>query len=120
MTTAQLLRKTGLRKTKARNCVLQVLCRGERPLSHQEIAAQPETRSLDRVTLYRTLTTLRKAGLIHRVHGIDGVWRYKGQQDRSGKCGGNHIHFLCIECNQRLEEQGLIQAFEYSNGTGRA
>jgi Fur family ferric uptake transcriptional regulator/Fur family zinc uptake transcriptional regulator len=109
MLTVQHLHENGLRKTKARNCVLQVLGKAERPLSHQEIAAQPETRSLDRVTLYRTLTTLRKARLIHRVHGIDGVWRYRGQQCRSGKCGGDHIHFLCIECNQMscLPEQSL-------------
>ena len=81
----------------------------DRPLSHQEIASNPETRRLDRVTLYRTLTTLQKAGLLHRVQGIDGVWRFRGHRAHSGKCGGNHIHFLCLECSRMtcLPEQPL-------------
>lgn len=81
----------------------------DRPLSHQEIADSAETRRLDRVTLYRTLTTLQKAGLLHRVQGVDGVWRFSSHNADSGKCGGNHIHFLCLECNQMscLPEQPL-------------
>ncbi len=109
MNTGQLLHAVGLRKTRARKVVLQVLNDTDRPLSHQEIAAQEETRILDRVTLYRTLTTLQKAGLLHRVQGIDGVWRFRGHHTHSGKCGGNHIHFLCLECSQMscLPEQPL-------------
>ena len=109
MLAGQLLRAAGLRKTRARKVVLQVLAKTERPLSHQEIAMQPEASFLERVTLYRTLTTLRKAGLLHRVRGIDGVWRFRSHRARSGKCGGNHIHFMCLECNKMscLPEQPL-------------
>lgn len=89
--------------------MLELLNQADRPLSHHEIGGTPETRRLDRVTLYRTLTTLQKAGLLHRVQGIDGVWRFRGHHAHSGKCGGNHIHFLCLECNQMscLPEQPL-------------
>lgn len=89
--------------------VLEVLNQVDRPLSHQEIANEPAIGRLDRVTLYRTLTTLQQAGLLHRIQGVDGVWRFRGHHTQSGKCGGNHIHFLCLECNQMscLPEQPL-------------
>ncbi|MBN1656474.1 MAG: transcriptional repressor [Deltaproteobacteria bacterium] len=109
MNSGQLLHAAGIRKTKAREIVLQVLKESDRPLSHQEIADLEQTRVLDRVTLYRTLTTLQKAGLLHRVQGVDGVWRFRGHQTHSGRCGGNHIHFLCLKCSQMscLPEQPL-------------
>ena len=114
MTTAQLLHAAGLRRTRARRIVLEMLNRVDRPLSHQEIAAEPEVGALDRVTLYRTLTTLQRAGLLHRIQGVDGVWRFRGHRTQSGACGGNHIHFLCLECNQMscLPEQPLPWAKE--------
>ena len=89
--------------------MLQLLNETDRPLSHQEIASHEGPRTLDRVTLYRTLTTLQRAGLLHRVQGIDGVWRFGGHQAHSAKCGGNHIHFLCLECSRMscLPEQPL-------------
>ncbi len=106
---AQRLAAAGLRRTRARRLVLDALNRVDRPLSHQEIAGELELRRVDKVTLYRTLTTLQQAGLVHRVHGIDGVWRFRGQHPQSGKCGGNHIHFLCLACKQMscLPEQPL-------------
>jgi Fur family ferric uptake transcriptional regulator/Fur family zinc uptake transcriptional regulator len=109
MATDQLLDAAGLRRTKARALVLEMLNSVDRPLSHQEIAAAPDIGSLDRVTLYRTLTTLQRAGLLHRVQGVDGVWRFRGHRTRTGKCGGNHIHFLCLECGRMscLPEQSL-------------
>jgi Fur family ferric uptake transcriptional regulator len=100
LSTAQLLQSAGLRRTRARKLILEMLNQVDRPLSHQEITSNPETRRLDRVTLYRTLTTLQKVGLLHRVKGIDGVWRFRGHRAHSDKCGGNHIHFLCLECSQ--------------------
>lgn len=52
----------------------------------------------DRVTLYRTLTTLQEVGLVHRVQGKDGVWHYCAHPPRNEGCPGNHPHFLCIRC----------------------
>jgi len=99
LTTTQLLRSVGLRRTAARVAVLDLLDREDRPLSHQEIAASPETRDLDRVTLYRTLSTLQEADLVHRVQGIDGAWRFCTHCCDEG-CGGDHVHFLCVDCNR--------------------
>jgi Fur family transcriptional regulator, ferric uptake regulator len=109
MTTEQLLRSTGLRRTRARRVVLGILNQADRPLSHREIACSPATTQLDRVTLYRTLTTLEGAGLLHRIQDVDGVWRFRSHHTHQNKCGGNHIHFLCLDCNQMscLSEQPL-------------
>lgn len=107
--TTAILRHAGLRRTRARQAVLESLARTNRPLSHQEITSDPDLASLDRVTLYRTLTALQKAGLLHRVKGVDGVWRFCGNQTEKGHCAGNHVHFLCLDCNQMscLPEQPL-------------
>lgn len=100
MSISRLLQSAGLRSTRARRCVLETLNQADRPLSHQEIANSPKTGALDKVTLYRTLARLQKAGLLHRVQDVDGVWRYRGHAVHTGKCNGNHIHFLCLSCNQ--------------------
>jgi len=109
MSVSQLLTSAGLRSTKARRCVLEILNQADRPLSHQEISNSPKTRGLDKVTLYRTLTSLQKAGLLHRVQGVNGVWRFGGCAVHKGNCSGNHSHFLCLTCNQMfcLPEQPL-------------
>ena len=89
--------------------MLQVLDESARPLSHQELASHPQVGPLDRVTLYRTLATLQAAGLLHRIQGVDGVWRFSAHGTGTGTCGGNHLHFLCLECHAMscLPEQAL-------------
>jgi Fur family ferric uptake transcriptional regulator/Fur family zinc uptake transcriptional regulator len=66
-----------------------------RPVSHGELQRELD---VDEVTLYRTLATLVEAGLVHSVHGIDGVWRYCPQPVEQPGCPGNHAHFLCTRC----------------------
>lgn len=95
---AALLRTVGLRRTPARLSILSCLEALARPLSHADLLAQPGLAGLDDITLYRTLAVLVEVGLAHRVHGIDGIWRYCAQpRDRAG-CPGNHVHFLCTTC----------------------
>ncbi len=96
--TADPLRAAGLRRTPARVAVLARIEALSRPASHAELAALPELAGLDDITLYRTLATLQEAGLVHRVHGIDGVWRYCAQPTGVQGCPGNHVHFLCTRC----------------------
>jgi Fur family ferric uptake transcriptional regulator len=98
MRAEELLQVAGLRRTKAREAVLSLLCQAERPLAHHEIAGRPEAEGLDRVTLYRTLGSLQRAGLVHRVQGVDGVWRFRAHPGERVECPGNHPHFLCLSC----------------------
>ena len=97
-TSAELLRTAGLRRTPTRLAVLARLELLARPCSHAELLALPDLTDLDDITLYRTLNTLVEAGLVHRIHGIDGVWRYSTQPRSQAGCPGNHAHFLCNGC----------------------
>ena len=95
---AESLRSAGLRRTPARLAVLARIEALARPVSHAELAALPELADLDEITLYRTLAALQEARLVHRIHGIDGVWRYCAQPEGILGCPGNHAHFLCTTC----------------------
>ena len=92
------LRAAGLRRTAARVAVLSRIEALSRPVTHGELLAQPDLAALDEVTLYRTLAALVEGGLVHRVHGIDGAWRYCAQPRDVAGCPGNHAHFLCTGC----------------------
>ncbi len=108
--TAQLLKTSGLRRTTVRETILRLLDNAGRPLSHQDILRRRGAISFDRVTVYRTLETLQEAGLLHRIQGMDGTWRFcRHRSESPGKCSGNHIHFLCARCDLMscLPEQPL-------------
>ncbi len=108
--TIELLKARGLRRTTARETILHLLAKAGRPLSHQDILRRKGSRSFDRVTVYRTLETLQRAGLLHRIQGTDGAWRFCTHgEGPTGDCAGNHIHFLCSKCDQMscLPEQPL-------------
>ena len=94
----ELLHSAGLRRTRAREVVLALLRTTGKPLTHHEVAACPEAQGLDRVTVYRTLTALAGAGLVHRVQGVDGVWRFGMHDPVRPGCPGNHAHCLCLVC----------------------
>ncbi len=92
------LRAAGLRRTPARLAVFARVNALARPVSHAELLACPDIADVDDITLYRTLTALVDAGLVHRVHGLDGVWRYCAQPQGQAGCPANHVHFLCTSC----------------------
>ena len=93
-----LLEVSGLRGTPVREDVLRLLWTAKLPLTHEQIAGSKGMEEADRVTLYRTLTTLQKAGLVHRVQGKDGVWHFCAHMPLADKCPANHAHFLCVRC----------------------
>jgi Fur family transcriptional regulator, ferric uptake regulator len=98
---ADLLSSRDLRRTAIREKVLSFLIGRGRPLSHAELLRMIGA-DIDRVTLYRTLETLQKAGLLHQVLGEDGVSRYGSHDPDAPSCPGNHPHFLCRGCGQML------------------
>ncbi len=105
----QVLRQSGLRCTPVREEVLRFLYDARRPLAHGQIAAAAGMEEVHRVTLYRTLTALEEAGLLHRVQGRDGVWNFCAHPPHGEDCPGNHAHFVCETCGQIrcLHEQSL-------------
>lgn len=63
-------------------------------------AIQKAMKSMDRVTLYRTLESLKKKGIIHKAFQEKNESYYA---ICSQKCGKNHhhhdhIHFRCVRC----------------------
>lgn len=99
MKTETILCSAGLRATRQRMLVLGLLIKQASPLSHSEILSMLDEH-LDRVTLYRTLDTLKKAGIVHQVQGIDGVWRFCAHDRDAEGCPGDHPHFLCLSCGK--------------------
>ena len=70
-------------------------------------AIQKAMKSIDRVTLYRTLETLVGQGIIHKAHQENNETYYAicGKKCSKGEHDYDHIHFKCIECNSVTCEQ---------------
>ena len=77
-------------------------------MTHQQIAALSGLKAVDKVTIYRTLTTLRVSGLLHVVRAADGTAMFCANRSGSG-CPGGHPHFQCMECGEMrcVHEQRL-------------
>jgi Fe2+ or Zn2+ uptake regulation protein len=97
-TVEEILHAASLRRTPVRAGVIEVLRRAPRPLGAVEILGELPP-STDTVTVYRTLNTLTRKKLLHRVRSEDRVWRYAlGRQDPPAQ--HQHPHFVCEECGK--------------------
>ena len=97
----RLLKDHNLRKTNIRMRVLELFLGEERALSQNDIEVKLE--EADRITLYRTLKSFEKNGLIHKA--IDGSEKMKFalcSHDCNVEKGHNdkHAHFHCKDCGQ--------------------
>ena len=85
------LHECGLRCTEPRRCIVEALEKG--PHTHAQLL---EATGLDRVTVYRNLQALQKAGLVYRVpvEGSENVYVLCRE--------GNsfHAHFFCERCHR--------------------
>lgn len=96
---AKLLEKNGLKKTNTRLKVLAIL------KSKREAISQPDLerilgKEVDRVTLYRTLSTFEEKAIIHKVMDLNGTANYAFC---SSSCSNEqhqdeHVHFNCTIC----------------------
>lgn len=96
----RLLKRSKLRRTPVRAGVLDVLSKAPRPLGAVDILAKlpPHT---DAVTVYRTLNTFTRKGVLHRVRGEDRVWRYALGDPHPSESGVHqHPHFVCEDCGK--------------------
>jgi len=60
-------------------------------------------REVDRVTLYRILSSFEEKGIVHKIFDLNGTATYA---ICSAECSENHhhdqhVHFLCSLCNDR-------------------
>ena len=93
----EMLRQAGLRVTRSRLAVLQLLHQAGAPQTHAEMSACLAETGVDRVTVYRNLMDLTEAGLLMRVDLGDHVWRFELRQELSAS-SEEHPHFLCRDC----------------------
>ena len=95
---SRLLRRSKLRRTPVRAGVLEVLAKSSRAMGAVEILEKlpPHT---DAVTVYRTLNTFTRKGVLHRVRGEDRVWRY-ALDDPHASAAHQHPHFVCETCGK--------------------
>lgn len=73
---AEALRQAGLRLTPPRLTVIRILARATQAMSASEIhaAANRGKRSVDPVSVYRVLATLRRLGLVVNLGSVDGYF----------------------------------------------
>jgi Fur family ferric uptake transcriptional regulator/Fur family zinc uptake transcriptional regulator len=95
-----ILRSAGIKITPVRLEVLDLLLKAGQPQSHSEV--QSVLTLLDRVTIYRTLSSFVDSGIAHQVQGLDGMWRFCAHDPESSGCPGNHPHFLCTSCGRMI------------------
>ncbi|MCX7767436.1 MAG: transcriptional repressor [Flavobacteriales bacterium] len=110
-TSENYLKDRGLRPTRIRVMVVDILKRQPSALTPQQIQeALPQ--DIDRVTFYRTILNFERHGVVHRVAGDDGHVRYALCRHEHASSGSlprsedHHPHFLCQRCDRTfcLEE----------------
>jgi Fur family ferric uptake transcriptional regulator len=92
------LAKNGLRLTGQRRAIVDFFLRSDRHLSQEEIYAELRSQGIGRATVFRTLKTLQKCGLVAPVVGRDGTPRFEINLERP-----HHDHLICVQCD-RIQE----------------
>lgn len=91
-----MLKKAKLYCTEARVAILKVLMGAAGPMSQDQISGQLKSRTLNKVTVYRTLESLAEAGLVHRAFMEDRAWHFElADHCTEHQC---HPHFTCTHC----------------------
>lgn len=94
----QSLHALGLRATRQREQVLQILEKSERPLSVEDIREQIVLGQSGVPTIYRNLDLFAKKGLVEVWVGPDLVMRFIRCRSL-----GHHFHIQCEKCGSVLE-----------------
>ena len=110
------LRAAGLKATKAREVLLQVLGTSEHPLTVDEIAERLAPPRPGRPTIYRNLERFIQEGWVESFVDPNQVQRFL-------RCGttGHHHHIHCEKCQRTAELDGCalqetLGAFERQSG----
>jgi Fur family ferric uptake transcriptional regulator len=96
------LNQQGMRLTRPRQEVADILKASKAPLTPQTIHQRAIERNCDigLVSVYRTLDLLLELDLVRRVHGQDGCHGYVLASP------GHHHHLICHKCGKAVEFSG--------------
>jgi Fe2+ or Zn2+ uptake regulation protein len=100
----ELLRDKRLKVTKPRITLLRFLMREHGPFSTDDILSRLSKTALDRVTVYRTLSSFENSGLVVKCDLGDGIARYEAKTLHNHKHShhDHHHHVVCRNC-KRIE-----------------
>jgi Fe2+ or Zn2+ uptake regulation protein len=90
-------KRLGLKLTAQRKAILEAFASINHPVSIDELKKISSSKKIDKVTFYRNIETLKKAGLVKRVDFMRGhaLW------ERADL--GDHHHLICTGC-KRVED----------------
>ena len=99
--TRRVLNAPGLRVTSQRALILEIIKRGQGHLDADEIHRQAQKKQprLSLSTVYRTLQTLKKLGLIEELHFDEEHHHYELKPPTE------HHHLACLGCGKVVEFQ---------------
>lgn len=120
-TVEEMLARADQRYTPVRRATVDALSSAPRPLTIIEILEAADAR-LAQSSVYRTLTVLEEAGVIHRLPGPPGFARYELAESLTE----HHHHLVCVRCgtvedlpaSSRLEKIVARAAEDVSQETG--
>jgi len=89
------LKDSGMRMTKTRRAVVELLFRSKGPISAQDILSSLKKGSLEvnKTTIYREIDALLAAQVIREVDLLEGKKRYELHLEHD-----HHHHIICTEC----------------------
>lgn len=112
----KLLSSVRLRRTNPRVAVLGVLLAVDKPLTQDQISTRLGRDAPDKVTIYRTLESFVRAGLVHRAFLQERVWHFELADDcTQEQC---HPHFTCTSCGDTHCFTGVLMPMAKSPEKG--
>ena len=97
-----ILSNNGISRTKFRIQLLNLFFTSKRSLSIEDIL-KCFADSINKVTVYRSLESFERKGLIHKVPDSNNLKRYslcKEEECNPVSHNHNHGHFICYSCNE--------------------
>lgn len=101
----QALKAAKLYCTECRVGILKALAKVDKPLSQDQIAQRLGKNRFNKVTIYRTLESFHRAGLVHKAFMHKRAWHF----ELANRCGEVqcHPHFTCKSCGMTRCLTGL-------------
>lgn len=97
----EILKKHGLKNTRQRQVVLEEFSKTQNALSQPDLEKRLKG-EMDRVTLYRILSSFQESGILHSIMDLQGTANYAVC---SSSCSADqhkdeHVHFNCTKCEK--------------------
>lgn len=104
--TKEIFKKAGLKETRGRVLVLELLSRKKKPMSIEEIGQALRSDSPDKVTLYRMMEQFLNHEIVREVDLKEGFVRFEYQGAH------HHHHIVCKSCDriEHIESDSIEEA----------